>query len=391
VLDGAGTAGGLLILDQNTSYVNVSGFELRGFTIWGIELAGENRHVLLDDLDISGGEAGVRLTYGESEGAPVEGPVAYVTLEDSTLSGSLYTAVDCTPGPCNHVTLRRVEVYGSGQVGQASYGADGVAVSRGYPILVEDCYIHDNGGDGIDLNSRDREGNALGVVVRRNRVVRNRLNGIKLWAGGRMENNVVWGQGNAAVWAGTFTSTLEMVNNTVAYNMWDTDYSARNWAVVAGYPEALAAPPVALTLVNNIFAFNADPTDGGPTGVYLGPGVSLVREGHNLYYSRADGEITAEFVSGRDADFSRAEIADGTWASYSGQGQNDLTADPLFASGWPGVDLRLQESSPAVDAGSAEGAPMEDASHHPRDAQPDLGAYERWEPTAWVYLPVLMN
>jgi hypothetical protein len=47
---------------------------------------------------------------------------------------------------------------------------------------VEDCYVHDNGGDGIDLNSRDREGYATGVIVGRNRVVRNHLNGIKLWA-----------------------------------------------------------------------------------------------------------------------------------------------------------------------------------------------------------------
>ena len=60
-----------------------------------------------------------------------------------------------------------------------------------------------------------------------------------------------------------------------------------------------------------------------------------------------------------------------------GQSQNDVTDDPLFASGWPEVDLHLQASSPAVGAGSAEGAPADDAEGRPRDAQPDLGAYER--------------
>jgi hypothetical protein len=75
--------------------------------------------------------------------------------------------------------------------------------------------------------------------------LRNRLNGIKLWAGGRIENNVVWGQGNSAVWAGTFAGTLEMVNNTIAYNMWDQRTSERNWAVVVGYPEEMRAPPTA--------------------------------------------------------------------------------------------------------------------------------------------------
>jgi len=159
--------------------------------------------------------------------------------------------------------------------------------------------------------------------------------------------------------------------------MWYLSYSERNWAFVAGYPEELASPPVNLTLVNNIFAFNADPTDGGSTGIYLGPGTNLVREDHNLYYSRADGEITAEFITGRDPDFTRGEIADGTWTAFTGQGQGDVTTDPLFASGWPSVDLYLQEHSPAVNTGSADGAPADDVVGYPRDAQPDVGAYEQ--------------
>jgi hypothetical protein len=380
ILDGGGSAGGLLILDQGTSYLRISGFTLRKFTIWGIELAGENRYVQLDHLDIGGGEASIHFTYGESaESPPAEGPVEYITLEDSTIHGSQYSAVDCTPGPCNQMVIRRVEIYNTGLEGEAFYGSDGLEFARGCPVLVEDCYIHDNGGDGIDLNSRDRAGNATGVVVRRNRVVRNHLNGIKLWAGGRMENNVVWGQGNSAVWVGTFTSTLEVVNNTIAYNIWDPAYSERNWAFVAGYPEEMESPPVTLTLVNNIFAFNADPTEGGPTGIYLGPGVNLVREEHNLYYSREGGEITAEFASGRDdPDFTRAEMADGTWTASTSQGQGDITSEPLFMAAWPEVDLHLQAGGPAVNAGSAEGTPSEDIEGHPRDAAPDIGAYERY-------------
>ncbi|GAB4528136.1 MAG: hypothetical protein Kow0063_04050 [Anaerolineae bacterium] len=377
ILDGGGSAGELLILDQGVSHVRLSGFVLRGFSVWGMELSGENRYVQLDHLEVEGGEAAIRFTYAESaESPPVEGPVEYITLEDSIIHDSQYSAVDCTPGPCNHISVRRVEIYNTGLEGEAFYGSDGLEFARGYPVLVEDCYIHDNGGDGIDLNSRDREGNATGVIVRRNRVVRNHLNGIKLWAGGRIENNIVWGQGNSGVWAGTFPGTLEVVNNTIAYNMWDPTYSERNWALVVGYPEEMESPPVTLTLANNIFAFNSDPLEGGSTGLYLGPGVDLAYEGRNLYYSRADGEITAEFVSGRDPDFTRAEIADGTWARISGQGQNDLTSDPLFTSGWPEVDLRPQATSPAVNAGDAAVAPSDDAGGRPRDSAPDIGACE---------------
>jgi hypothetical protein len=391
ILDGGDSVGELLILDQYTSYLRISGFTLRNFTIWGMELSGENRHIQLDHLTIEGGEAAIRFTYGETEGPPEEGPVEHIALEDSTIHGSMYSALDCTPGPCNHMVIRRVEVYDTGMVGQSFYGSDGLEFARGYPVLVEDCYIHDNGGDGIDLNSRDRAGNATDVIVRRNRVIRNHLNGIKLWAGGRMENNVVWGQGNSAVWVGTFNSTLEVVNNTIAYNMWDSAYSERNWAFVAGFPEEVFPyPSVTLTLVNNIFAFNTGSGVGSPTGIYLGEGVQLT-EHHNLYYSREDGEITAEFLSRPDHDVTRTEIANGTWTALSGQGQGDVTDDPLFSFGWPGVNMYLQADSPAVDAGTTNGAPSQDVDGRPRDATPDIGAYELWEPTAWIYLPVILR
>jgi hypothetical protein len=381
ILDGKGSAGELLILDQHTSHVRISGFTLRGFNIWGIELSGENRYIHLDHLEIEGGEAAIRFTYGESaESQPLEGPVEHITLEDSLIHNSQYSAVDCTPGPCSHMVIRRVEIFKTGMGDQSFYGSDGLEFARGYPVLVEDCYIHDNGGDGIDLNSRDREGNAVGVIVRRNRVVRNRLNGIKLWAGGRIENNIIWGQGNSAVWAGTFPSTLEVINNTIAYNMWDLTYSERNWSLVVGYPEEMRAPPVTLTLANNIFAYNANPLEGGATGIYLGPGVNLAHEQNNLYWSQGDGEIAAQFVGGHDPDFTRGEIADGTWTKFSGQGKGNVTADPLFASSWPGVNLHLQVDSPAVNAGTAKGAPAEDAGGLIRDSQPDMGAWEYMSP-----------
>jgi len=389
ILDSGGTLGGVLILDQYTSYVRISGFALRNFTIWGIELTGENRHVQLDHLDVAGGEASIRFTVGDSEAPPEYGPVEHITLEDSTIHGSMYSAVDCTPGPCNNMVVRRLEIYDTGE--GDFYGSDGLEFARGFPVLVEDCYVHDNSGDGIDLNSRDRAGNAVGVVVRRNRVIRNHLNGIKLWSGGRMENNVVWGQGDSAVWGGTYTCTLEIINNSIAYNMWDPVYGGRNWALVVGYPEEIQPyPPVTLTLVNNILAFNADPLPGGSTGIYLGGGVQLT-EHHNLYHSRVDGEITAEFVSGHDPDFTRVEIADGTWTSYTGQGQGDVTTDPQVVAGWPNVNLRLQASSPAVDAGSAADAPAEDVEGRPRGAAPDIGAYEYWEPTAQAFLPLVLR
>jgi hypothetical protein len=268
-----------------------------------------------------------------------------------------------------------VEVYGTGLGGESHYGSDGIEFARGYPVLVEDCYVHDNGGDGIDLNSRDRDGHAEGVVVRRNVVVRNHLNGIKLWAGGLIENNIVWGQGNSAIWVGTFHSTLEIINNTIAFNMWDPTFSERNWVFVVGYPEEIDEPQVELLMVNNIIAFNTGPQVGEPTALYLGSGVILT-EHNNLFFSKVDEEITAEFLG---MEISRQAIADGTWSDQTGQGQGDITEDPMFLSGWPDVDLSLQPGSPGIDSGDSANCPAEDVYGNPRPAGSgcDLGAIEQ--------------
>jgi len=374
--DETATVQGSLTLAPGASYLNLIGFAVLSFPIWGVTLEGDNHYVLLSHLDVADGEAGIRFTVGYSGEAPEDGPVSDVVVEDSVISDSEYTAVDCTPGPCDRMTFRRLEIYGAGTAPGADFGGDGLGVERGQDVLVEDSYIHDNGGDAIDLNSRDSAGNVAGIIVRRNRVVGNHLQGIKLWAGGRMENNVVWGQGINPVMVGVYPGTYEVVNNTIAYNMYSSDYGARDYAFVAAYPQDGTSAAIQLTLVNNIFAFNTGPEQGSPTGIYLGEGVQLT-DHHNLYWSRDDGEIDAEFVSGRDPSFSRAEIADGTWAAATGQGLGDVTADPLFLSGWPEVDLHLQADSLAVNAGSTDGAPSDDAAGRPRDATPDIGAYER--------------
>ncbi len=131
-----------------------------------------------------------------------------------------------------------------------------------------------------------------------------------------------------------------------------------------------------LLLANNIFAFNTGPEISEPTGIYLGPGVNIT-EHHNLYFSRVDGEITAEFLG---KEFTRQELADGTWASETGQGEGIQVVDPAFVSGWPDVDLSLLPSSPAVNAGDNQVCPDVDALGHPRvhnaEDACDLGALE---------------
>ncbi|MGA7979064.1 MAG: right-handed parallel beta-helix repeat-containing protein [Chromatiaceae bacterium] len=397
--DGTATVQGALELRPGISHLRLTRLTVRGFSDWGITLHGSNRHIELTHLTVIGGEAGVRLTWGDSGQEPQDGPVSDIVLAHSLIRDALYTAVDCTPGPCDRMIFRDLEITGAGLAGEDSFGADGLAVERGQEILVEDCFIHDNGGDGIDLNSRDRNGNVYGILVRRNRVVRNHLNGIKLSAGGRMENNAIWGQGDTAVVIGELPGTYELANNTVAYNMYAAGFGGRNYALVAAYPsdDTGVSASTRLILRNNIFAFNGGPAHGDPTGIYIGRGVRWLREGNNLFWSRPDEEILWETPSGArelsrtdvatsprrstaawlkelQSASSRAEVATSVWSGVNGG--RDLAADPRFVSGWPDVDLHLREGSPAIDAGASRDAPPTDLDGKPRGARPDLGAYE---------------
>lgn len=188
---------------------------------------------------------------------------------------------------------------------------------------------------------------------------------------------------------GRFPGSYVVVNNTVAFNMWDAAFAERDYSLVAGYPwDDGTAPAIALTLVGNVFAFNTGPAVGSPTGIYLGPKVTLV-ERNNLWWSREDNELQADFVTGRSPEFGRAEILDGTWRAASGQGAGDLGADPRFAGAWPSVDLHLLEGSPAIDAADAALAPSVDLEGRARDSRPDVGAYEKGSASPQPYVRVV--
>jgi len=346
-----------LVVKPGVSHLQLKDFAVKGYENWGIELSGDNHYITLSGLKIQGGEVGLRLTVGHSGGVPEAGPVSHITLENCVIQNTVYAGVDGTPGPCNHLIFRQVEVSGAGLHGEESYAADGISIEKGHHITVEDCFVHDNGGDGIDLNSRDRQGQVPGIVVRGNQVVRNHLNGIKVWAGGRLERNVIWGQGDNPLLVGVFHCRAEVSHNTVAYNMWAKDFGGRNYAATFGYPEpesgGPARPQVDLILQHNIFAFNTGPAQGEPTGIYIGPAVRLAAEHDNVFFSRADEEILL-VRRGREEgrSISRRDIAGGLWAKLTGQGKGDLTVNPRFVSGWPQVNLHLKPGSPAAGRGA---------------------------------------
>jgi hypothetical protein len=303
-------------LARKVSHFRLHGFTITGFDDWGVTVHGDSEDVVLSGLTISGGEAGIRLTVGRSGTIPEHGPVADVTIEDSVIRGSTYTAVDCTPGPCDDLTLRRLEVHGAGAGGNSGYAGDGIAVEKGSNVVVEDCYVHDNLGDGIDLNSRDLGKDMPGIVVRRNRVVGNGLHSVKLWAGGLVADNLIANGGSTAlVLRG---GTYHILDNTLAGIS-----SHAYMAVLGDYDNE---HPATVHLSDNIF-YNDDANMAG-TLVFFPRTVTLHAD-RNTYYNpyREEDVICAEFLA-QDPCFGKEEINDGTWHARSRQGKNSRYAHP---------------------------------------------------------------
>ena len=61
-------------------------------------------------------------------------------------------------------------------------------------------------------------------------------------------------------------------------------------------------------------------------------------------------------------------------------GDNNIEIQPgeenLYFADWLALDLEHAPGSPAIDAGNPDGAALYDIEGRPRDAQPDIGAYE---------------
>ena len=348
-------------LRQGVSHIRLQGFKLHGF-MWGISLDGSNSHIQIEGIEADGegnGECGLHMTVGE-HGNPWYGAVEHVTIRNCYFHHFRYCGIDGTPGPCNYIAISGVRCVDNGV--EAGSAADGISIEMGDHIIVEDCESARNQGDGIDIDSR--QGRPVSeVVVRRCRSYGNFFNGIKLWWGGRIENCLVYDNGNDALVLEN-GGNYEVFNCTVAFNR-------GGYALTAGYEGSVGE--LYITMRNNIFAFNGEP--GNPIGVYFGQRVHLTAD-YNLYHSRDFSEIVAMFLQGRD--FSRDDIARGVWTAASGCDAHAITDDPRFVNP-SGRDLHLSANSPAVDRGTSEGAPNDDIDRHPRPQGRgyDLGAYER--------------
>ena len=267
-------------------------------------------------------------------------------------------------GGWRDVTIRGCSLSWSGHYYQGGDGANrpydrpdgfGIEPAQG-PILIEDTRAEHNYGDGLDSK-------AANTTIRRCVVANNSCDGVKVWAdGSRIENTLIYGRGDGnnepAPWAAIVIdgveqpgARFEIVNVTV------DDTVGHNYLMYVQYDNPV---PVHVTVRNTILSGR-----GPDCPIYIHGNSTLVAD-HNLFYLPQNQIV----LTHAETTYTSSNIAS--------LGEGNLYGDALFVRpAWGEVgDYHLQDSSPAINAGTSNDAPTVDLENRSRDSQPDIGAYE---------------
>jgi len=206
-----------------------------------------------------------------------------------------------------------------------------------------------NSDDGFDLKGTN-------VAILESVAQDNLCSGMKLWAGGVLENALVERSATGIKVTAPAGATTVLENCTLGNN--DIGLAVTG----AGHT---------LQLRNSIIA--------GPAKALTYDAAVTLLEDHNIVYRPSSSErlIVREDATGETL-YSGDDINNGTWQRDSGQGVGTVAGDPSFQPN----SCRPAPGSIAIDSGVDAGAPAVDLNgvQRPVGAAVDRGAYE-WSPT----------
>ncbi len=228
------------------------------------------------------------------------------------------------------------------------------------PVIIERVRAEHNFGDGLDVKADQ-------VIIRDSIVANNTCDGVKLWGReGTLENVLIYGRGDGDTtvtpWAALVIDTTTPQARFTLTHVTIDDALGQNYLLYVQYdhPEI----PVQMVWRNLILSAR------GPNApVYIGPRVQLDAQGVLFAFPQTPTVLIR---------------GDETYGcqTLSTFGPALFCAEPGFvqpAWGEPG-DYHLRDDSPARDAGVPTSV-THDLDGHPRDAHPDLGAYEASPPS----------
>lgn len=245
--------------------------------------------------------------------------------------------------------------------------------------VVERNTVYDFHALGLDIEHFDPGLYGNRNLVRRNRVYNAGQHAIAVLGANdtRIENNLVYNVATFPVLVNTeggpALRTI-VVNNTIYHS------ADRAVAIIAGSPyQGQTRLPQNTTLRNNLFV--------DITHYALENDSTTTSADYNLYW-QTDG--LAHWLN----------TTYSTLTAFRGIGQETqgLVANPAFLAA-ASADFHLTAGSPAIDAALNSAAPTTDFEGQPRPidgngdavAVADIGAYEWWLPSAYLYLPIILK
>jgi len=363
--------------------------------------AADSANVRLRDLNIHGlAETGIRA------GRLSDWMVENVRIAGNGLAG---WDGDIEGGDSNSGTLTfrhwTVEWNGCGETfpdgvpngcwGQTAGGyGDGVGTgATGGDWIIEDAAFLHNTSDGLDLLYHELGGH---IILNRVHAEGNAGNQVKVTGETEITNSVL--VGNCAFFEGqSFTHDVDpcrALGNTLAVvytggeqiSIVNSTFYGQGDGLVGGGPREGFACDGAETLTgrNNIFVGDAD---------YFDPGDITF-----LFYQEGCGDLTfaGDYSIAYSVKNNEPPYVDPPYPSA-----HNLLQDPQLSGPFSGTKYGMMPTSgsPAIDAGDDAACPATDiqGTGRPRDgdgngsAVCDMGAYERWEPAAWIHIPMVLR
>ncbi|HBF42751.1 MAG TPA: hypothetical protein DDW42_03825, partial [Desulfobacteraceae bacterium] len=171
---------------------------------------------------------------------------------------------------------------------------------------------------------------------------------------------------------GGLLENIHLYNN-IAYN---NDFNGLTFSNADSSPTPVTHPIEDCTVINNTFFNNGSDVWGG--GIHNeNPESKNIIIRNNIFSDNRHYQILLE-VEGQNFTIDH-NLIHGFRGSQEGEtyGSEYVAEDPLFRNP-AGADFHLQAGSPAVDSGSAQGAPADDfdGNIRPQGVGVDIGAYE---------------
>lgn len=316
-----------------SAHVRIEGFTLRGGFAETVFVRSGARSIELEGLHLYENHAGIWIA-GATD----------VAVRDCVIERNARTGVRIFAG-ARRVRVADTRADGNDDGAGCSGDADGFSADESTAdIVFERCKAAGNSEDGFDLQTPS-------VAVLASRALDNGCSGVKLAAGGTLENLVVERQRTGInIGAGGLAASIlhcTLVGNDTGIRATRGDYAlaVRN-SVVTGPGKALSADATV-----------------------------RLDENHNIFHRplAKDRLIEILLLSG-SVLYSGNDVNSGRWQQASGQGEGTMAVDPLLdaATCVPAAD------SAAIDSAAAEGCPAVDVRGvtRPRGNAPERGAIE---------------